>query len=134
MANPLKGEVAFSVDGKDFVLVFDWNALCTISGRLGLTMDEIGKDLTKDMTPPFLRSALWAGLEEFHPELSERDVGKLITAMGPGEARARLLQSVALAFPNSEAPATGDPQTAAAPAPTRRRRGTSSTSSPSGAD
>lgn len=39
MANPKRGETAFSVGGQERKLLLDINALCELEDHLGLTLD-----------------------------------------------------------------------------------------------
>lgn len=138
MANPVLGEVSFVVDGDTYTLVLDFNALCTLRQRTGIgamklnaLFEEAAK--TEELPPEdVLRSVFWAGLELYHPELTEREAGSLIGRYGLTPAVEKIGESLAAAFPNkgdANAPA-GPP-----PAPPVRtpRSGTTRRSTRSGA-
>jgi len=121
MANPLKGEVGFEVEGQAYVLVLDFNALCTLEDALDLGIVEIVTQLQTEVRGGFLRALFWAGLQEHHSGLNEKAAGRLIGALGYDRALALVLEGFAAAFPPKEdANAPADPRPKA-----KRNRGTS---------
>jgi len=73
MANPLKGEVGFEVEGEAYKLVLDFNALCELEGVLTPGDDRNG--------PRATRATLWAALQRHHADLTLADVGDLIARL-----------------------------------------------------
>lgn len=45
MANPIKGEVACMVGEQEYILLYDFNALCTIEVDLGVDVEQLGERL-----------------------------------------------------------------------------------------
>jgi hypothetical protein len=95
MANRVKGEVAFEVDGKDYVLLLDFNALCDLEDDFPGLMD--GSAEMK--SPKAIRRVFQAGLAARHPDLSEHDAGNLIHALGFEAAGDLIRRSFEAAFP-----------------------------------
>jgi hypothetical protein len=96
--NPLRGEVSFEADGVPMTLVFSIDSLCVLEDRLDMSVSAIGQKMSEDMRIGFLRSVFWAGLREHHPEISEREAGELITAVGAQEVGALIGAAFSLAF------------------------------------
>jgi hypothetical protein len=82
MANPVKGEVAFEVEGRDYKLVLDFNALCEVEDVLGAD----GMDLAR---PKAIRAIFWAALLRHHPDVTVQDAGDLIGALAVRHPRGR---------------------------------------------
>lgn len=80
MANPLKGEVGFESDGKQWKLVYNYNALCELEDLLGVGVNQINDLLsdTKKMKLSTVRAVFWAGLREHHPEIDIKQAGEMI--------------------------------------------------------
>jgi hypothetical protein len=129
-ANPIKGEVAFEADGQAYILVMDFNALCILEDSLDLGVQEIVARLETQVRGGFLRSLVWAGLQEHQPGITEKAAGQIVGAYGFDKTVALVIEGFAKAFPKREA-ATGalDPQ----PPPAKRGRGKSNASTPPGA-
>ena len=75
MANAVKGEVAFDLDGKTYTLVLDFNALCEVEDVLGAGEMKLAK-------PSAIRAIFWAALRRHHPAMTQRDAGNLIGGVG----------------------------------------------------
>ena len=82
MANPIKGEVAFEVEGEGYTLVLDFNALCDLEDDLPGLMD--GSAEMK--SPKAIRTVFAAGLAKYHAGLSLSDAGDLIQSIGIARA------------------------------------------------
>lgn len=116
MANPVKGEVAFEVEGQTYKLVLDFNALCEVEEVLGAG----GMDLAR---PKAIRAIFWAALLRHHPDVTVQDAGDLIGALGlerAGEVVAEAMNRSGLAGGDGQAAA--NPQKVAARASTLKRR------------
>ncbi|MFA2595281.1 hypothetical protein [Bacillus cereus] len=74
MANTQRGQAKLHLD-KERTLLFDLNALADVEDRLGVSMTEIGNNISIKI----MRTLLHAGLVHEDPELTERQVGSMIT-------------------------------------------------------
>jgi hypothetical protein len=74
----LKGTIPFKVDGDDYTLLLDFNALCDLEDELPGLMDGTAEI----KSPKAIRRVFHAGLSEYHAGLDERDAGKLIHSLG----------------------------------------------------
>lgn len=99
MANKIKGEVGLQHEGKEYILVLDFNALCEfedVSGKpVGDVLDSLqrGKIVARDM-----RALIWAGLKQRHPDVTLELAGRILSS-NP----AVLDQGLEAAFPAAEA-------------------------------
>jgi len=98
MANALTGEVAFTVDGEEMILLIDINALCVVEDRLGKKTADIVGDL-EAMGLSMLRTIFWAGLQDHRPGLSPKEAGKIIQQITPPKARELVMQAFIASFP-----------------------------------
>jgi len=112
MANRIKGEVAFSIeDGNlagEYTLLLDFNALCDLEEDFPGIME--GKFELK--SPTAIRKVFAVGLAEHH-DLSERDAGKLIHAVGLNRVGELVGEAFAASFPEAD---KGKPRPQKAPA------------------
>lgn len=116
MANPVKGEVAFDVEGRAYKLVLDFNALCEVEEVLGAG----GMDLAR---PKAIRAIFWASMLRFQPDVTVQEAGDLIGLMGlekAGTVVAEAMNRSGLAGGDGEAPA--NPPKASRAASTSRKR------------
>ncbi|RZJ44970.1 MAG: hypothetical protein EON87_08640, partial [Brevundimonas sp.] len=101
MANPIKGEVPFTVESGDlagdYVLLLDFNALCDLEQDFPGLMD--GQFEVK--SPSAIRTVFAIGLREHHGEMDERDVGRIIHAVGMSEAGRLVGEGFKAAFPEA---------------------------------
>jgi hypothetical protein len=74
MANVQRGEATIMLD-KERVIKFDLNALIDVEESLGFSLAELGEK----MSIKAMRTLLTAGLRHEDEELTERQVGSLIT-------------------------------------------------------
>jgi hypothetical protein len=129
--NPIKGEVGFEVEGQPHTLQYTINSLCVLEDKLNMSVGEIGQRMSADMRLGFLRTVFWAGLQEHHPDITERDAGEMISAVGPAEVGQMIGQAFSAAFtsPKEDATRTERPRKA----PTKAAAdGNGKASSPSG--
>ena len=112
MTNRIKGEVAFSIEdgglAGEYVLLLDFNALCDLEGDFPGIMD--GQFELK--SPTAIRKVFAAGLAEHH-DLTERDAGKLIHAIGLERVGELVGEAFSASFPEA---AKGTPRPRKAPA------------------
>lgn len=111
MTGNIKGEVPFKVaDGPlagDYILLLDFNALCDLEAEFPGLMD--GTAEIRGLKA--MRRIIHAGFAEYHAGLSERDVGRIIHAVGLEEASDKMAESMKASFGEAGAK-TGDPRTA----------------------
>ena len=98
MANSVNGEVAFSVEGKDYTFRLDLNALCEAEEHVPGIM-EGGVKVKSFKT---VRAIFWAGLQEHHPGLSLKEAGRIAQAYGVGEAGKLIGEGMKRSFPKAE--------------------------------
>ena len=104
-ANRLKGEVAFEADGKGYVLLLDFNALCDLEDDLPGLMDGTAEI----KSPKAIRRVFHAGLYAHQPDLDVRAAGAIVQAIGLEAAAVLIKESFAASFPASEAKAADRP-------------------------
>lgn len=104
MANAVKGEVGFKVEGEQFTLAYDFNALCTLEADLGVSVDEIGAKMDSISS---LRTMFRIGLEAHHGRLSDLEAGNLIHRIGIEKAGALITSAFQGAFPTPAGGAEG---------------------------
>ena len=104
MANPLKGEVPFDLDGTSYTLLFSCNAICELEAELDKGIVEIGNllaDPTK-LRMAHVRALIWAGLRERHSEISIKEAGDLVIRLGLMQATELIARALTAAFPEAE--------------------------------
>lgn len=105
MANRLRGEVDFELDGKTYTVRLDINALIEAEG-LGVDFNDTA-GLQKIGT---MRAILWAGLRAKHPELDDLiAVGQLMTDLGVPAIAEIVGSALKSAFPDPSE-SGGNPQ------------------------
>ena len=72
--NPAAPKVTIELDGKEYTLIMDMNAMTEFEEETGKQIHAIGQDMSmKDF-----RALVWACLLHSNPEMTPQDVGKLI--------------------------------------------------------
>lgn len=130
MANPHKGEVDFTADGKKYILCFSANAICALEDHLDRGVFAItqelqswaqptrmveGKSVPAPETPEqtsarngrvrmsFCRSVFWSCFIEHHPDVTIEQVGSMMVEAGGLIGTLNLLSRVmALAMPKQD--------------------------------
>jgi hypothetical protein len=84
MGNPMKGEVTFDADGKQYTLRFSTNAMITIESEGGRTFPALVEELRNPETLSIktVRLLFWGGLQDHHPALSITDAGTVMDHVG----------------------------------------------------
>ena len=100
MANPIKGEVGFSVGEGRFTLAYDFNAPCTMESDLGVSIEDVGAKMD---TVGAVRTMFRIGLEAHHGQLSDIEAGNLIHQLGLEEAGSLITKAFQGAFPDASA-------------------------------
>ena len=108
MANPLKGEVGFEVNGAAWTASFSVNALVTLEDALGVSVTQIGALMAESVSMKTLRTIFWAALLDHH-KVTEAEAGEVMTAFGIEAAAGLVGQAFSLAFPQEDAKATARP-------------------------
>lgn len=109
MANPLRGQAAFDVDGEAYTLVMDVNALAEAEDALGMDIDLILAKYGQGTSVRLVRALVWAGLREKHP-CSIEQAGKLVSGAGFLVAKAVLEKALLNAMPPAEAAKDENPR------------------------
>lgn len=102
MANPVKGEVDFELDGRTFTLSYSIDSLCVLEDLLDLSVTEIGRQMATAPRLGFLRAVLWAGLRDHHPGLEVVQVGEMITQIGFEKLGQLIAVAYFKSFPTAE--------------------------------
>lgn len=97
MANVIKGEVDFSADGEDYILVLDFNALCDLESDYPGIMD--GSFEMK--SPRAVRKVFQVGLSKHHSDISEIAAGEIIQSIGIPEAAELVGKAFKASFPEA---------------------------------
>jgi hypothetical protein len=108
MANPIKGEVACKIGEQEFILLYDFNALCTIEADLGVDVEQLGERLA---SPTMIRSIFRIGLEAKHGLMSDLEAGNLIHQLGVQPAAEVIAKAFQAAFPEPSAEGKAKTQT-----------------------
>lgn len=97
MGNKNLGEIVVCVDGADWTMVCDFNALCLFEAETGRVATEFLHSMENDPHPAMVptRAFVWACLKRRHAEVTLEQAGDVMTT--DPEALTRALQ---LAFPD----------------------------------
>lgn len=114
MANRKRGEFELEQDGATFRGVLDFNALAEFEDRTGENALEILAD-GAGLKVTHMRTLMWAGLRQFHPDITLQQAGSLLS-----ENQHKLGEALASAFPDDE-PDGGDEPAPANRAEKRKR-------------
>lgn len=104
MTNAIKGETTFKIGEKDYVLLFDVDALCRLEESHGLTLIDIQQRVSKGSVVA-IRALLWAGLLRHHEaeKIDLRRAGEMITELGGFVPAAELVgEALRRALPEAE--------------------------------
>jgi hypothetical protein len=115
VANPLRGEASFEVEGKPYRIHFTWNAAAEYEDVTGRALSDALLDVAKQrLSAKSLRAFLWAGLQEHHSEVTLRDAGDLLAKVGRKEAQRVMGVAMRYYFPELEEGKDPDPPKPAA--------------------
>lgn len=116
MANREIGEVKLVAKGETYTLRFGSYAIAQMESELGKPMLAIALELEDENKRGMrtLLAALWAALQEHHPETDMRGAGKILDQAGYVPAGQAIAECLNLAFPETE----GKPR----PLPNRKQR------------
>jgi hypothetical protein len=141
MANSVKGEVSVEADGETkgitfephsdrlpenlrgrYTLLFSINALCELEEKMGGAVTDIASLAMGGKRFTTIRNVFWAGLRDYHPDITLQDAGRIITAIGLEKADEAIGLAFGLTFPETKAAAPPLPLTVAKPARNGRAR------------
>jgi hypothetical protein len=116
VANALRGEAEFTVDGRAYKVRYSWNSAADFEDALqGRALSDALLDVAKQrLSAKSLRAMLWAGLQENHPEVTLKEAGDLIGRMGRREAQRVMGAALRYYFPELEEGKDPDPPKPAA--------------------
>lgn len=102
MANPHKGEIAFTVEGGDtYTAVFSIDVICAIEDALDKTIAQVAVGIAMGRVG-YVRHALWQALSVHHKGLRLTQVGELMIAMTDAKAGDLVQKGIERAFPTAE--------------------------------
>lgn len=104
MANPMKGEVLVKVEAGEFTLAYTLGACAAIEGQFpGRALNEILGDLDGEMPKiSTMLVVIWAGLKKHHPDLTQDDVGDLVSLHELELWGTKLVEALNLAQPGAK--------------------------------
>lgn len=113
MGNAKRGEFAFTVNDERYTLQFTLNGFCELEEVTGETttafMARLDQKDRADMSFKDVRRLFWAGLVEHHEGITEREAGRLVTALGgPVDALDFAMKALLAAFPEAKDESAGD--------------------------
>ena len=88
MDNPKRGDSSFTADGKEYTLRYSTEALILLEEDQNRGLLKVLREVESWTKNPenirlgLVRSLLWAGLQDHHPELTKKQAGELIEAVG----------------------------------------------------
>ncbi|MFS0736932.1 hypothetical protein ABC347_07770 [Sphingomonas sp. 1P06PA] len=97
MGNPFRGAIDIEADGQRYTLTLDFNTFVEIEEATGLDMQALGPALSDSPSAKLVQTVFWATLLDQHPDVTPRDAGRLISAIGLdgfGDAFNRLFAAV----------------------------------------
>lgn len=79
MANQFKGEVDLTHNSQNYTMVLDFNALCDFESQTGKdALVFLGRMENGQASASELRSLMWAGLRQRHPEMTLELAGAIL--------------------------------------------------------
>lgn len=100
MANPVKGEVSFEANEKVYKMRFSANALCELEDQVGMGINAIATQLAdpNNLRLKTVRAVFWASLLDYHPDITLRQAGDLVTEINMTEALKLITKAFELTF------------------------------------
>lgn len=78
-----EGERTFEYKGQTWRVRFDFNMMADFEAETGLNCLDAMQELQSDTSSPSsitLRALIWASLQEYHPTVTIRQAGQMVTA------------------------------------------------------
>jgi hypothetical protein len=115
MANRERGEVAFDALGQGWTLKLGTNAMCEIEDATGKTFSEVGEIMGDParVTIRMMRTVFWGALRDHHEDVTLKQAGTIIDAIGMQEAGRLIGEAFQAAMPDQKEGASGPPKAAA---------------------
>ena len=104
--NKLKGDITFVVnDSEPFTLNFAINAICDLEAEFDIKAQDVGTLLGTDSKVTTIRKLFQIGLREHHPDITEREAGRVMGELDGGVEQVSdlLLKALTAAFPEAKA-------------------------------
>lgn len=111
MANALRGEVALEVGGKTYKLKYNTNAICEFESVMGCGLIELGQ-MARSIKS--VRAMIWSGLQEFHPEVTLKQVSAWFDEYGVEKFMEPMSKMIDLAHDDKKESDAADPPAQAA--------------------
>jgi len=129
-ANPQRGQLGFEVGGERWVFAFTVNALCAVEEEFDLqSISELETVLGGTPSLRTIRKLFRIGLTDCHPDMTDREAGEIIEAIGGLEPSLELImRAVETAFPEAAKEGAKGPRKPASRTPKAPGIGRSSTS------
>lgn len=104
MANPLRGSVSLPVGDRTFTMSFSINALCVLEDELGAPIGKVAEGLNDqaNIRMSTVRTIVWAGLQDHHPEIDLHAAGGIMTEATVPVCMEAIGEAFKLAFPEGE--------------------------------
>lgn len=94
----LKGEVGFTAGDAAWTMVFSANALCVLEETFGIGVNDISGLMKEAPGMVLFRKLFFAGLADYHPEVTLLGAGRLISQYGINESGELIGQALTAAF------------------------------------
>jgi hypothetical protein len=127
MANREKGQISIEIEGEEYTLSMDLDAMCAVEELFSrpervATFQQI-VDLADRGSMTHLRALIWSVLRTHHPSLAIKDIGRLVErAGGPQTFLLKLAELAGVSAPDPrDTKELGIPET---PRKAQARRGT----------
>ena len=102
MANKHKGEIEFQSEGNSYILRYSTNALCELEAILEMPFNSVLIEFAENKISMInTRAMFYAGLTEFHSDMSISLAGELLDKIGIDRGITLLNEAITLAFPAS---------------------------------
>ena len=99
MSNELTGIVEFTRGSKIYKISYSVNSLIALEKDQKRKINAILKDVSDDPSFELLRSILYFGLKKHHPDITEEEVGDLMSF--DNIATMKMIEAIQLAFPTA---------------------------------
>jgi hypothetical protein len=108
MANPVRGQVALTVEGQSYRMQLSFNALAVLKRQTGLGIQGLIRTFREqgdDVDPDLLIALVWASLQDHHPDVTIEKAASLYPDGGLEEIIEKVQEMFAVAFPKGSAKA-----------------------------
>ncbi|ORE90193.1 hypothetical protein ATO13_23196 [Stappia sp. 22II-S9-Z10] len=95
------GELMFQALGRNLILVFDFNALCTIEDELDVAVSEL-QAVMQSPRMKQIRTIFRVGLSRHQPNVDDIVAGEIIGDVGMQRAANLIGEAFAAAFPQAD--------------------------------